>query len=55
VAAVRLEGRSGGSAAGEARVSDEEDPVEIAARDSGPGLNSVRIDIDLATTPAISG
>jgi hypothetical protein len=54
-AAVRLEGRAGGSAAGEARVSDEEDPLEIAQKCSGPGLDSVRIDIDIATTPAISG
>lgn len=54
-AAVRLEGRAGGSAAGEARVSDEEDPREIAQKCSGPGLDSVRIDIDIATTPAISG
>jgi len=54
-AAVRLEGRAGGSAAGEARVSDDEDPLEIAQKCSGPGLGSVRIDIDIATTPAISG
>jgi hypothetical protein len=55
VAAVRLEGVAGGSAAGEARVSEEEDPVAIAQKCSGAGLAEVRIDIDLATTPEISG
>jgi hypothetical protein len=55
VAAVRLEGARGGSAAGEARVSEEEDPVQIAQQCSGPGLRSVRIDIDIATTPSLSG
>jgi hypothetical protein len=54
-AAVRLEGRGGGSTAGEARVSADEDPVEIAQKCSGQGLDVVRIDIDIATTPALSG
>ena len=54
-AAVRLEGRGGGSTAGEARVSADEDPVEIAQKCSGQGLDMVRIDIDIATTPALSG
>jgi hypothetical protein len=54
-AAVRLEGRAGGSAAGEARVSADEDPVEIAQKCGGEGLSSAHIDIKLATTPAISG
>jgi hypothetical protein len=55
VAAVRLEGVAGGSAAGEARASEEEDPVAIAQKCSGAGLAEVRIRIDLATTPALSG
>jgi hypothetical protein len=54
-AAVRLEGTAGGSAAGEARVSEDEDPVRIAQRCGGEGLRAVRIHIDLATTPSISG
>ena len=54
-AAIRLEGARGGSATGAARVSDDEDPVRIAQECSGSGLRQVRIQIDLATTPAISG
>jgi hypothetical protein len=46
---------AGGSAAGEARISDQEDPLDIAQKCSGEGLRQVRVDIDLATTPAISG
>jgi hypothetical protein len=54
-AAVRLEGAGGGSAAGEARVSEDEDPARIAERCGGAGLREVRIHIDIATTPSISG
>jgi hypothetical protein len=36
-------------------VSQDEDPAEIAAKCSGDGLRSAQIDINLATTPAISG
>jgi hypothetical protein len=54
-AAVRIEGESGGSATGEALVSADEDPVRIAEQCGGAGLRSVRIDITLATTPALSG
>jgi hypothetical protein len=36
-------------------VHEDEDPVRIAQRCSGPGLRQVSIRIDLATTPAISG
>jgi hypothetical protein len=53
--AIRLEGVRGGSAAGAARVSDSEDPARIAEKCSGSGLRQVRIEIDLATTPAITG
>jgi hypothetical protein len=53
--AIRLDGAGGGSAAGVARVSAEEDPMEIAERCSGRGLREVDIEIDIATTPAISG
>jgi hypothetical protein len=54
-AAIRLEGAEGGSAAGEARVDEDEDPAEIAEKCGGDGLRVVRIHIDLATTPSISG
>jgi hypothetical protein len=54
-AAIRLEGARGGSATGAARVSEDEDPARIAQACSGSGLRQVRIRIDLATTPAISG
>jgi hypothetical protein len=54
-AAIRLDGASGGSAAGEARVSDEEHPLEIAEKCSAQGLRRVQIDLDIATTPAITG
>jgi hypothetical protein len=55
VAAIRLEGSGGGSAAGEARASEKEDPAEILEKCGGQGLRQVRIHIDLATTPSISG
>jgi hypothetical protein len=55
VGAIRLDGARGGSATGAARVSEDEDPVRIAEECGGSGLRQVRIEIDLATTPAISG
>lgn len=45
----------GRSATGAAHVSQDEDPADIAAKCGGEGLRSAHIDIDLATTPAISG
>jgi hypothetical protein len=53
--AIRLEGARGGSAIGAARVSEDEDPARIAEECGGSGLRQVRIEIDLTTTPAISG
>jgi hypothetical protein len=53
--AITLEGAGGGSAAGAARVSQDEDPLEILRKCSGSGLRQVGIDIDIATTPAMSG
>jgi hypothetical protein len=52
---IRLEGADGGSAAGEARASEDEDPGEIALKCMGEGLRRVGIRIDIATTPALSG
>jgi hypothetical protein len=54
VAALRIEGKRGGTALGEASVSEEEDPLEIAQKCAGPGLPGARIRIELAT-PGISG
>ena len=52
---IRLEGEESGSAAGEARASADEDPAEIVEKCGGEGLRRVEIDIDIATTPEISG
>jgi hypothetical protein len=49
-----LKGARGGEATGEASVSQEEDPMQIAERCMGAGLRSVRIAIDLQS-PGISG
>jgi hypothetical protein len=54
VAAVELEGTRGGSATGEATVSRDEDPVEIAMLCAGEGLREVGIDASLVS-PGISG
>jgi hypothetical protein len=55
VGAIRLDGARGGSAAGEARASEDEDAGEIARKCLGEGVRRVGIDIDIATTPAMSG
>jgi hypothetical protein len=55
VAAVNLQGRAGGSATGTAHVAADENPVDIAQKCSGSGLRTAHIELDLATTPAISG
>jgi hypothetical protein len=53
-AALLLDGTSGGKATGEAAVSAEEDPLEIAQKCEGPGLDAARITIELQS-PGISG
>jgi hypothetical protein len=50
-----LEGFHGGSAAGQGSLSLEEDPVEVANKCMNEGLRQVRVDVDNATTPSISG
>ena len=55
VAAVSLQGRAGGSATGTAHVAAGENPAEIAQKCSGSGLRTAHIELDLATTPEISG
>jgi hypothetical protein len=51
---IVLTGEDGGSAAGEATVSQDEDPLEIIEKCSGKGLREVKIDINLVS-PGISG
>jgi hypothetical protein len=54
VAHLSLRGRRGGGANATANVSQEEDPIEIAQKCAGPGLDEVRIAVEL-DTPGISG
>jgi len=54
-AALHIEGRRSGSAEGSARVSEEEDPADIAAKCLGSGLRSAEVDIDLTTTSPLRG
>jgi hypothetical protein len=54
-AELHLEGSEGGSADALARVSEDEDALEIAQKCSGPGLDRVGLVIDLLPTPGISG
>jgi hypothetical protein len=53
--AFTLRGAHGGSAAGEANISPSADPVAITQACAGAGLTEVPIDIQVATTPSISG
>jgi hypothetical protein len=53
-ATLLIRGRRGGFAEGLASVSKEEDPLEIAQKCAGPGLDAARVVIDLATL-GISG
>jgi hypothetical protein len=54
VALLELRGAGGGDATGEARISEDEDPVEIAQKCAGPGLDRAGLVIDLQS-PGISG
>jgi hypothetical protein len=54
-AALHFDGRRGGSADGEANVSQDTDPAEVAQKCLGPGLAESQVDITFATTPTISG
>ena len=55
VATLRFEGRRGGSAAGDARVSPDADPSQVVQSCLGSGLSAAEVDIDFATTPSIKG
>jgi hypothetical protein len=48
-------GIAGGSAIDVARLSSEEDSVDIVERCGGEGVPSVLVDVTIETTPAISG
>jgi hypothetical protein len=54
-ATLSLQGFDSGSAAGQGSVSAQEDPVVLANRCMNEGLSQVRVDIDIATTPSVSG
>jgi hypothetical protein len=54
-ATLRFEGARSGSAAGDARVSPDSDPSQVVQSCLGTGLAGAAVDIDFATTPAISG
>ena len=55
VAAFTLKGTHGGSAAGQANISPSADPVAIAQACAGAGLTEAPVDIQVSTTPSISG
>jgi hypothetical protein len=48
-------GKKGGSAGVLARFSQDEDLPALFAKCSGPGVDSLRFDADIQTTPSISG
>jgi hypothetical protein len=55
LAAFTLTGAAGGSAAGEANISPSADPVAISQACAGAGLKEAPSDIQVTTTPSISG
>jgi hypothetical protein len=54
-ATLHFAGARSGSAAGDARVSPDSDPSQVVQSCLGAGLAGAAVDIDFATTPAISG
>jgi hypothetical protein len=54
-AELHLDGSAGGSADGTATLSSQEDPVQIAQACAGSGLAQALVDIQIQTTPSISG
>jgi hypothetical protein len=55
VAAFTLKGAKGGSAAGQANISPSADPVAITEACAGAGLTEAPVDIQVSTTPSMSG
>jgi hypothetical protein len=54
-AELSLTGARGGSATGVANINTKANPVQIIEACGGPGLREAPVDINLRTTPAISG
>jgi hypothetical protein len=52
---LRFEGARGGSALGLVNVSASQDPVAMLQACAGPGLKQAPVDINLRTTPELSG
>lgn len=55
VAAFTLKGTQGGSAAGQANISPSADPVALTQACAGAGITEAPVDIQVSTTPSISG
>jgi hypothetical protein len=54
-AAFTLKGAQGGSAAGQANISPTADPVALTQACAGAGIADAPVDIQMTTTPSISG
>lgn len=52
---LTLEGFRQGSAVGQGSLSPEEDPVDVTNKCTTDGLHQVGVNVDIATTPSISG
>ena len=55
VAAFTLKGAQGGSAAGQANISPSVDPVALTEACAGAGIAEAPVDIQVTSTPSISG
>jgi hypothetical protein len=55
VAAFTLTGAQGGSAAGQANISPSADPVALTEACAGAGIAEAPVDVQMSTTPSISG
>ncbi len=55
VAAFTLQGAAGGSGAGQVNISPSANPVAITQACAGAGISEAPVDIQVVTTPAISG
>jgi hypothetical protein len=55
VAVFTLTGAQGGSAAGQANISPSADPVALTEACAGAGIAEAPVDIQMSTTPSISG
>jgi hypothetical protein len=55
VAAFTLKGAAGGSAAGQVNISPSANPVALTQACAGAGISEAPVDIQVVTTPSISG